>query len=74
MEKIYSVFTRRKCLKWLDTPQIKVFGHANSNGTGFEVVYSDVSELWAVCMHYLGNCSTQHYFWDILQHYSKDYT
>ena len=24
----------------------------------FEAVHSDVSELWAICMHYLGNCSS----------------
>ena len=35
-----------------------VLGHADSNGTGFEAVHSDVSELWAICMHYLGNCSS----------------
>ena len=32
---------------------MQVFGCANSNSTGFEVVYSDVSEFWAICMHYL---------------------
>ena len=25
----------------------------------------------AICMHYLGNCSSQDYFWNILQLYSK---
>ena len=58
MEKINSVLTRKKCSKWLDTPHIQVFGYVNSNGTGFEAVHSDVSELWAICMHYLQNCSS----------------
>ena len=44
MEKINSVLTRKKCWKWLDTPHISIFGHANSNGTGFVAVHSDVSE------------------------------
>ena len=26
-----------------------------------EAVHSDVSQLWAICMHYLGNCSSQEY-------------
>ena len=52
MEKINSILTRKKCSKWLKTPHIKVFGCANSNGTGFEAVHSDVSQLWAICMHY----------------------
>ena len=33
------------------------FGHVDSDGTGFDAVHSDVSELWAICMYYLGNCS-----------------
>ena len=56
--KINSVLIRKKCSKWLDTPDMWVFGCANSNGTGFEAAYSDVSELWAICRHYLGNCSS----------------
>ena len=58
MEKISSILTRKKCSKWLDTPYMQFFGHANSKGTGFETVHSDVSKLWAICMHYLGNCSS----------------
>ena len=27
-------------------------------GKGFEAVNSDVSELWAISIHYLGNCSS----------------
>ena len=46
MEKINSVLTRKKCSKWLYTPWKSVFGHANSNATGFEAVHSDVSELF----------------------------
>ena len=42
MEKINSVLTRKKCSKWLDTPCIEIFGHANSNGTGFETVHSGI--------------------------------
>ena len=34
------------------------FGCANSNATGFEAVHSDVSKLWAICMHYIGECSS----------------
>ena len=34
MEKINSILTRKKCLKWLETPHKWVFGHANSDGTG----------------------------------------
>ena len=36
---------------WL--PNRKCCGKKNSivNGTGFEAVHSDVSELWAICMH-----------------------
>ena len=56
MEKINSILTRIKCSKWLDAPCIQVFGHANSNGTGLETVLSDVSKLWAICMHDHGNC------------------
>ena len=51
MEKINSILTRNKCLKWQDSPHMCVFGHANSNGTGFEAVHLDVSELLAICMH-----------------------
>ena len=40
MEEINSVLTRKKSSKWLDTPCISIFGHANSNGTGFEAVDS----------------------------------
>ena len=29
------------------------------------------SDLWTICMHYLENCSSQGYFWNILQHYSS---
>ena len=47
------------------------FGCADSNGTGFEAVHSDVSELLATCMHYLGNYSSWGYFWNIFQHYTK---
>ena len=36
----------------------EVLGCANSNGTGFEAVYSDVFELWAISIHYLWNCSS----------------
>ena len=53
MEKTKSILTRKKCSKWLDTPHMQVFGCANSNATGSETLYSDVSELWAICMHYL---------------------
>ena len=53
MENINSILTRKKCSKWLDTPNLQVFGHADSKSTDFETVHSDVSELWAVCMHYL---------------------
>ena len=38
--KMNSVLTRKKCSKWLDTPCIWIFGHADSNGTGFETVHS----------------------------------
>ena len=31
--KLY--FDQKKCSKWLDTPCMQVFGHVNSNGTGF---------------------------------------
>ena len=45
--------TRKKGSKWLDTPCIQIFLCADSNGTGFEAVHSDVSELWAIFMHYI---------------------
>ena len=32
---------------------MQVFGCADSNGTGFETVHSEVSELGALCMHIL---------------------
>ena len=48
--KLY--FEQEEMLKWLDTPRLKVFGHAICIGTGFEAVHSDISELWAPCMHY----------------------
>ena len=67
-ENINSILTRKKCSKWLETQCIWVFGCANSNDTGFEAVHSDVSELWAICMHYCGNCSSLDYFQNILQH------
>ena len=35
-----------------------VFGCADSNSTGFEAVHPDVSVLWTICMHYLGDCSS----------------
>ena len=34
------------------------FGHVNSNDKGFETIHSDVSQLWPICIHYLGNCSS----------------
>ena len=45
--------TRKKCSKWLDAYCTLLFGCADSNGMGFETVHSDVSMLWAICMHYL---------------------
>ena len=75
MGKINSILIRKKCSKWLDISDIYVFGCANSNGTSFEAVHSDVSMLWAKCMHYLGNCQSKDYFLNILQqHYSNYYT
>ena len=74
MEKINYILTRKKSSKWPDTPCIQVFGCANSSGTGFGAVHLDVSELRAIFVHYLGNCSSQDYFWNILQHYSIYYT
>ena len=53
-----SILTRMKCSKGFDTLCIWVFGCANSNGTGFEAEHSDVSQLWIICMHYLGNYSS----------------
>ena len=38
-----TVLTMKKCSKWLDTQCMSVFGHADSNGTGYEAVHSDVS-------------------------------
>ena len=57
MEKINSILTRNKCSKWLETPCKEVSGLADSNGTRLEAVHSDVSELWTICLHYLGKCS-----------------
>ena len=57
-KKLNSILTREKCSKSLNTPHILVFGHADSSDTGFEAVHSDISELWAICMHYLGNYSS----------------
>ena len=34
-KKITPILTRMKCSKWLDTLYIKLFGCADSNGTGF---------------------------------------
>ena len=58
MEKIDSVLTRKKCSKSIDTLCLLVSGHGHSSGTGFEAIHSYVSELWAICMHYLGYCSS----------------
>ena len=58
MEKSNSILTRKKCSKSLDTPHILVFESADPNGTGFEAVHSDISQLWAICVHYLGNYSS----------------
>ena len=58
MEKINSILTRKKYSKWLDSLCSRVFGHATLYGTGFEDVHSHVSELWAICTHYLGNYSS----------------
>ena len=38
-------FDQEEMLKWLDTPHLYIFGHANSKGMAFEAVHSDVSEL-----------------------------
>ena len=61
-KKINSILTGKKCSKWLDTQGMEVFRHADSNGTGFEAIYLEVSVLWVVCMHYLGNSSSKDYF------------
>ena len=56
MEENKLFCARNKFPKGLILHTCRFFGCADSNGTGFEPVHSNVSELWTISMHSLGNC------------------
>ena len=51
-----------------------VFGYADSSDTGFEAVYSDVSELWGYMYALSWKLLIIGLLLEYLQHYLKDYT